>query len=85
MKTTVTITIEGIALEVEGFFTPEESQTRDHPGSSAEFEVEAVRLVNCTDCIFDLIVSSISMEDVSNAAMEALAEQSDPDEYWGGY
>jgi hypothetical protein len=73
MKTTVEITIEGVALEVEGFFTPEESQTWGHPGSAAEFEVESVRLVNTSDDIFDLIVSAISMEDIENKAMEALS------------
>ena len=85
MKTTVQITIEGVALEVEGFFTPEEPQTRDYPGSSAEFEVESVTLVNRGDCIYDLIVSCISMEDIADAAMEALGERETPDDYWGGF
>ena len=74
MKTTVNITIEGIALTVEGFFTPEERQTRDYPGASAEFEVESVTLADPSADIYDLIVSAISMEDIANKAMEAMSE-----------
>jgi hypothetical protein len=85
MKTTVHITIAGVALEVEGFFTPEEPQTRENPGMSAEFEVESVRLVNRGDDIFELLVSTISMEDIADAALEALGERETPDDYWGGY
>lgn len=85
MKTTVQITIAGVALEVEGFFTPEEPQTREYPGASAEFEVESVTLVNRGDCIYDLIVSCISMEYIADAAMEALGERETPDDYWGGF
>lgn len=85
MKTTVQITIAGVALEVEGFFTPEEPQTRDYPGSSAEFEVELVTLVNRGDDIFELLTTCISMEDIADAAMEALGERETPDDYWGGF
>ena len=85
MNTTVQITIEGIALEVTGHFSPEESQTRDYPGSASEFDVESVKLVNPSDDIFDLLVTCISMEDVEIAAIEALGERETPDEYWGGY
>jgi hypothetical protein len=79
MKTTVTITIEGIALIVEGFFTPEERQTREHPGASAEFEVESVTLADPSADIYDLIVSAISMEDIANKAMEAMYADNDRD------
>ena len=74
MRTTVNITIEGIALTVEGFFTPEESQTWEHPGASAEFEVESVTLAEPDADIYDLIVSAISIEDIANKAMEAMSE-----------
>jgi hypothetical protein len=74
MKTTVTITIEGTLLTVEGFFTPEERQTWEHPGASAEFEIESVTLAKPDADIYDLIVSAISMEDIANKAMEAMSE-----------
>ena len=85
MKTTVQISIAGVALEVEGFFTPEEPQTREDTGMSAEFEVESVTLVNRGDDIFELLVSTISMEDIADAALEALGERETPDDYWGGF
>jgi hypothetical protein len=74
MKTTVQINIVGIALEVEGEFTPEESDTWECPGLAATFDVESVRLVNQSDDIYHLIVSGISMEEIDNLAIEALSE-----------
>jgi hypothetical protein len=80
MKTTVTITIEGINLDVEGYFTPDEPSTYDYPGAAAEFEIDSVKLSDPHADIFDLIVSAISMEDIENKVLEAMRGQET--DYW---
>jgi len=72
MKTTVTITIEGINLDVEGYFTPNEPSTYDYPGAAAEFEVDSVKLSDPHADIFDLIVSGISIVDIEIKELEAM-------------
>lgn len=69
--TTVTISIHGIGLVVTGTYTPEEPRTWEHPGVSAEFEIESVKLADPDSDIFDLLDYSVKIDDIVTAAIEA--------------
>ena len=85
--TTVTISIHGIGLVVTGTYTPEEPRTWEHPGVSAEFEIESVKLADPDSDIFDLLDYSVKIDDIVTAAIEAYegAHGGDYDSAWEDY
>lgn len=77
MKTTVTVKVNGIDLEVEGYFTPDYPGTREEPPQAADFEIESIKLSDPTADIFELIDSSTTIEDIVNKACEAVESAND--------
>lgn len=85
--TSVTIDIHGIGLVVTGTYTPEEPRTWEHPGVSAEFEIESVKLADPDSDIFDLLDYSVKIDDIVTAAIEAYegTHGGDWDAQWEDY
>ena len=87
MRTTVTISVEGVALNVTGTFTPEEPRTYFEPGCGSEFDIEEITVAEPDVCIYDLLVSVVSMEDLASKACEAveMRESEAHDDQWEQY
>ena len=87
MRTTVTITVNGRALNVTGTYSPEEPRTYFEPGCSSEFDIEEVTVAEPHVCIYDLLTSVVSMEDIATQACEAveMRESESHDDQWERY
>lgn len=87
MRTTVTISVQGVALNVTGTFTPEEPQTYFEPGCGSKFDIEEITVAEPHVCIYDLLTSVVSMEVVAAEACEAveMRESEAHDDQWEQY
>ena len=72
MKTTVTVKVNGIDLEVKGYFTAGQDATREEPSYPSEFEIETIKASDPTADLFELIDSSTTIDDIARKACEAM-------------
>jgi len=72
MKTTVTITLHGIDLDIEGYYTAGQDATRKEPPMASEFEIENIKASDPTADLFELLDSSTTINDIAHKACEAV-------------
>lgn len=80
---TVSVVVRGVELLVTGSHSPDEPQTRDHPGCGSYFEVETVKVSDPDADITDLLEDVVTkfgqvkkvIEEIETAACEVYEEQ----------
>ena len=70
---TVTISFDELELEITGDYTPAEKETRDHPGSSSEFDITNIEIVKGD--IIDLLLEKVTIEKIQDKCREEIETQ----------